>query len=368
MKARRIIHDLFSEAGIAVNGDQPYDIQVHNERFYPLLINNAPMGLGESYMDQWWDCDALDEFICKLLNANLNNKISKNLEVILLLIKSRVFNRQSKILSKKLGVRHYNLGNDLFQAMLDKRLTYSCGYWKNANNLEEAQEAKLDLICRKLNLKPGITLLDLGCGWGSLVQYAAEKYGIHATGYNISEEQVKLARDRCIDLAVDIRLEDYRDAKGLYDAVVSVGFFEHVGYKNYREYMEVTHRCLKDDGIALLHTISNNITSNYINPWTEKYIFPNGMIPSVARIAKSMEGLFVLEDIENIGPYYDRTLMSWYNNFNESWPDLQEKYGERFYRMWRYYLLSSAGGFRSRYNNVTQVVFTKTGRKQPDCR
>ncbi len=368
MSARQIIYDLFSGAGITVNGDQPYDIQVHNEKFYPLLMGNAQLGLGESYMDSWWECNYLDEFINKILRANLNEKVSKNLKVLLQIIKSIIFNLQNKALSKKLGVRHYNLGNDLFQAMLDKRLTYSCGYWKNAKNLEEAQEAKLDLICQKLNLKPGMKLLDIGCGWGSLASYAAEKYGVHVTGYNISDEQVYFARERCKNLPVNIRLEDYRDAKGQYDAVVSVGFMEHVGHKNYRKYMEVTHQCLKDDGIALLHTISNNITTNYFNPWTDKYIFHNGMIPSVARITKSFEGLFMLEDIENIGPHYDPTLMAWYNNFHKSWPHLQEKYGKRFYRMWRFYLLSSAGGFRSRYNQVMQYVLTKKGRNQPDCR
>lgn len=368
MKAQQLIQDLFSEAGITVNGDQPYDIQVHDDRFYPLLVGNAQLGLGESYMNGWWDCNSLDEFINRMLRAKLNEKVSKNLAVLFLIIKSKIFNRQTKALSKKLVVKHYDRGNDLFEAMLDKRLTYSCGYWKNAKNLEEAQEAKLDMICRKLHLKPGMNLLDIGCGWGSLASYAAEKYGVNVTGYNISEEQVNFARERCKNLSVEIRLEDYRDVKGQYDAVVSVGFMEHVGHKNYRKYMEVTHQYLKEDGIALLHTISNNVSTNYINPWTDKYIFHNSMIPSVARITKSFEGLFMLEDIENIGPDYDPTLMAWYKNFHESWPHLQEKYGNRFYRMWRYFLLSSAGGFRSRYNHVTQYVLTKAGRNQPDCR
>jgi len=368
MKAQQLIHDLFSAAGITLNGDQPYDIQVHNEKLYPLLLGNAQLGIGESYMDGWWDCDELDEFINRILKANLNEKVTKNLNVILLILKSRLFNRQNKALSKKLGVKHYNLGNDLFQSMLDSRLTYSCGHWINAKNLEEAQEAKMDRICRKLHLKPGMRLLDIGCGWGSLASFAAEKYSVQVTGYNISREQVKFARKRCKGLPVEIRQEDYRDARGKYDAVASVGFMEHVGHKNYRKYMKVTHQCLKDDGIALLHTISRNTTSNYINPWTDKYIFHNGMIPSIARIASSFEGLFMLEDVENIGPDYDPTLMAWYNNFNESWPKLQAKYGNRFYRMWRFYLLASAAGFRSRYNQVLQYILTKKGRKQPDCR
>lgn len=365
MEARRVVCDLLSEAGITVNGNQAYDIQVHDDRLYSLLLNNAHMGLGESYMDGWWDCDALDEFVNRILRADIKEKVSKNLKLVLLIIKSKIFNRQSKALSKKLGVGHYNLGNELFQSMLDKRLTYSCGYWKNANNLDDAQEAKLDLICRKLNLKSGASMLDIGCGWGSLAGYAAEKYGVQVTGYNISEEQINFARAHYKDLPVEIRLEDYRDAKGLYDAVVSVGFFEHVGHKNYRKYMEVTHRCLKNNGIALLHTISYNETTNYFNPWSNKYIFPNAMIPSVARIVKSIEGLFVLEDVENIGSYYDPTLMAWYHNFHQSWPDLRDKFDNLFYRMWRYYLLSSAGGFRSRNNQVTQYVLTKVGRNQP---
>ena len=365
MKARQIVHDLLAEAGITVNGDQPYDMLVHNEHLYSLLLGNAQVGLGETYMDGWWDCTELDELINRIVRADLPKKVAMNFQVVLRTMTSRVFNRQNRRLSKKLGVSHYNLGNDLFEAMLDKRLTYSCGYWKNAKNLDEAQEAKLNLICRKLQLQPGMTLLDIGCGWGSLAIYAAEKYGVHVTGYNIAEEQVKLARLRCRDLPVEVRQEDYRNAKGQFDAVVSVGFFEHVGYKNYREYIEVTHRCLKDDGIALLHTISNNVTTNYFDPWADKYIFHNAMIPSVARIAKSMEGLFVLEDVENFGPDYDKTLLSWYHNFDLAWPGLKEKYGDRFYRMWRYYLLTAAGGFRARFNQVTQHVMTKVGRRQP---
>lgn len=366
MGARQIICDLFSEAGISVNGNEAHDIRVHNEKLFPLLIANAQLGLGESYMDGWWDCNALDEFTNKILRANLNNKVSKNLKLVIQILGTKIINRQRKALSKKPGVRHYSLGNELYEAMLDKRLTYSCAYWKEANDLDAAQEAKLDLICRKLNLKPGMTLLDIGCGWGSLSGYAAEKYGVQVTGYNISEEQVKYARKRYKDLPVEIRLEDYRNAKGEYDAVVSVGFFEHVGHMNYRRYMEVSHKCLKENGIALLHTISNNATTNYFNPWSDKYIFPNGMIPSVTRIAKSVEGLFVLEDVENIGPNYDPTLMAWFHNFHKAWPRLEEKFDDRFYRMWRYYLLSSAGGFRSRYNQVTQYVLTKLGRNQPE--
>ncbi len=365
MRAKNLICSLLSEAGIVVNGDQAHDIQVHNEKLYRLLLGNAQLGLGESYMDAWWDCEALDEMINRILRADLQNKVSKSIQVAWLMIRSKIFNRQSKALSKRVSDRHYNLGNDLFKSMLDKRLTYSCAYWKGASNLDEAQEKKLDSICRKLNLKPGMTLLDIGCGWGSLAGYAAEKYQVQVTAYNISEKQLDYARDRYKNLPIDFRLDDYRNASGQFDAVVSVGFFEHVGYKNYREYMELTGACLKDKGVSLLHTISNNATTNYFNPWSDKYIFPEGMIPSLTRISKSMEKLFVLEDLENIGPNYDPTLMAWYKNFEQAWPQLKSIYDDRFYRMWRYYLLSSAGGFRSRMNQVSQIVLTKIGRDQP---
>jgi cyclopropane-fatty-acyl-phospholipid synthase len=252
--------------------------------------------------------------------------------------------------------------------MLDKRLTYSCGYWKNARNLDEAQENKLNLICRKTELRPGMKVLDLGCGWGSFARYAAELFDVSVVGYNISTEQVRFARENCAGLPVEIRQQDYREATGSYDAVVSVGFFEHVGFKNYREYMEVCNRCLKDDGVSLLHTIGVNTSKSYNNPWSDKHIFPNGMLPSVSRIARAMEGLFVFEDLENFGPDYDKTLMSWYRNFQDAWPDLKDHYGDRFYRMWRFYLLSSAGGFRCRNNQLWQAVMTKSPRRQPSWR
>jgi len=156
--------------------------------------------------------------------------------------------------------------------------------------------------------------------------------------------------------------------QGQFDAVVSIGIMEHVGYKNHRTYMQVVDRCLKEDGIAVIHTIGNFKSIKSGEPFTDKYIFPNGMLPSIAQIGEAMEGKFVMEDWHNFGPDYDTTLMAWYKNFENAWPDLKQKYSERFHRMWRYYLLSSAGGFRSRDQQLWQIVFTRTGTTQPDCR
>lgn len=368
MKAQTLLTNLLAEAGISVNGNMPHDIQIHDNRFYQRVLSETELGLGESYMDGWWDCEALDELICRILKAGIDKKVKGNWRTALYVLQTRLLNRQTKGRALQVGEQHYDLGNDLYQAMLDSRLNYTCAYWKNAKTLDEAQEAKLDLVCKKINLKPEMTVLELGCGWGSFAKYAAEKYGAKIVAVNISKEQVKLARELCKGLPVEIRQQDYREVEGKYDAVISIGILEHVGFKNYHAYMQVVDRCLKDDGIAFIHTIGSNVSTTCSNRWTNKYIFPNGMLPSIAQIAKAMEGIFVMEDWHNFGPDYDKTLMHWYQNFNIAWPQFREKYGDRFYRMWRFYLLSSAGGFRARSQQLWQIVMTKPGRVQPECR
>jgi cyclopropane-fatty-acyl-phospholipid synthase len=368
MNVKNIISELLATAGISINGNMPWDIQVHDSRLYRRILRETELGLGESYMDGWWDCDALDEFVNKIFKAKLYTKVKGNWKTSLYVLKTRLFNRQKKSRAAQVGEKHYDLGNDLYRAMLDSRLNYTCAYWKNAGNLDQAQEAKLDLVCKKIGLKPGMTVLDLGCGWGSFAKYAAEKYGAKVVAVNISKEQVKLAKELCKGLPVELQIQDYRAVTGTYDAVISIGILEHVGYKNYRTYMEVVNRCLKENGIAFIHTIGNNTSTTYANRWTNKYIFPNGMLPSIAQITQAMEDLFVMEDWHNFGPDYDKTLMAWYQKFNDAWAGLKDRYDERFYRMWRFYLLSSAGGFRSRNHQLWQIVMTKKGRKQPDCR
>lgn len=367
-KSKEVIEHLFGLAGITMNGDKAYDMQVRNEQLYRRLITDAALGLGESYMDGWWDTPALDQLIARVTAAGLEQKVKGSLKLKLQVLKSKLFNLQKRSRAFQVGEQHYDKGNDLYRAMLDKRMAYTCGYWKKARTLDDAQEAKLDLVCKKIGLQKGMSVLELGCGWGSFAKFAAEKYGAQVTGVTVSKEQVELGNAECKGLPATIELKDYREVSGVYDRVLSIGIMEHVGYKNYRTYMEVVDRCLKDDGIAFIHTIGDNISTTMTNPWTDKYIFPNGMLPSIAQIARAMEGLFVMEDWHNFGPDYDKTLMAWYGNFEKAWPRLKEKYNERFYRMWKFYLLSSAGGFRSRYNQLWQIVMTKTSRDQPDCR
>jgi cyclopropane-fatty-acyl-phospholipid synthase len=315
-------------------------------------------------MDGWWDCEALDKFIERILEDRLNKNVKTNAKLFQwIILKAKIINAQKRSKAFEIGKRHYDIGNNLFSVMLDKGKNYSCGYWKKAKTLDDAQEAKLDLICRKMSLKSGMKVLDIGCGWGGFAKYAAEKYGANIHGITVSQEQVKFANKSCKGFDVKIELKDYRELNGQFDRIVSIGMFEHVGFKNYRTYMNVVHRCLKTDGLFLLHTIAANTSMNFFNQWTIKYIFPNSMLPSAKQITSAAEGLFVLEDWHSFGQYYDKTLMAWYDNFTKNWIKLKDAYDERFYRMWTYYLLSAAAGFRSRENQLWQIVFSKKGIK-----
>lgn len=363
-----IVRELLDSTGVTVNGPQPWDIQIHDPRFFDRVLRESTVGFGEAYMDGWWDSPAVDELVTRLLLARLDKRVRGDWKIALQVLRSRLFNQQSSRRAYEVGERHYDLGNDLYRAMLDQRLNYTCAYWKNARNLDEAQEAKLDLVCRKIGLKPGMRVLELGCGWGAFAKFAAENYGVEVFGVTVSREQVSLGMELCAGLPVDLRLMDYREVEGEFDAVISIGILEHVGYKNYRTYMEVVDRTLKKDGIAFIHTIGSDESVTTGEPWSNKYIFPNGMLPSLAQITAAMEHLFVLEDLHNIGPHYDRTLLAWTENFENAWPELKAHYSERFHRMWRYYLLSSAAGFRARTTQLWQIVMTRQGSPQPDCR
>ncbi len=354
--------EILSIAGIKVNGNNPWDIKVHNKNFYKRAVTEAELGIGESYMDGWWDCEKLDEMIYHVIKVRLDEKVKRKPSILFKLLLARIFNLQSKKRAFIIGKRHYDLGNDLFLNMLDSRMNYSCAYWKNSKTLDEAQENKLELICRKLNLQPGMRVLDVGCGWSAFGKYAAEKYNAETVGITVSKEQVELGKELCKELPVETRLQDYREVDEQFDRIVSVGMIEHVGYKNYRTYFNVANRCLKQNGLLLLHTIGEVKSLKSSDAWTNKYIFPNSMLPSIAQLGKAIEGLFVIEDLHNFGADYDKTLIAWFKNFNDSWNKLKDKYGERFYRMWKYFLLSSAGAFRARTKNqLWQIVLSKNG-------
>ena len=366
-----LIRDLLEQAGITVNGPHPWDMQVHDERLYARLWREKSLGLGEAYIDGWWDCERVDEMVFRLLRSGIGDKIRGNLRYMIRAVPWFLTNLQSKARARVIADQHYDLGNDLFFSFLDPYRQYSCGYFEGTEDLNQAQLNKLALICAKLNLTGGDHLLDIGCGWGGLARYAAERFGCQVTAVNISQEQLRAARDFCGGLPVRFRDCDYRAIDGQFDKIASVGMFEHVGWKNYRTFFKVAHRCLKERGLLLLHTIGCNTSGKGGDePWVAKYIFPNGMLPSMAQIAQAAEGLFVIEDWHSLGPHYDKTLMSWNVKFQQSWPCLQAQYDVRFKRMWEYYLLFFAGAFRSRTTQIWQLVMTRDGgaTPQPPCR
>jgi cyclopropane-fatty-acyl-phospholipid synthase len=352
--------NLLEHAGIHIDGVEPTDLRVHDERLYSRVFAHGSLGLGESYMDGWWDALDVPGMFTRMLSAQLDEEM-KTLDTLIAHLKARFINLQRGENAFEIGRAHYDLGNDLFQAMLGKRLVYSCGYWAQATNLDDAQVAKLDLICRKLRLKSGQRVLDIGCGWGEALKYAAENYGVEGVGITVSQEQAEFGRELCAGLPVDIRLQDYRELDEPFDAIFSVGMFEHVGPLNYRTYFETARRCLREDGLFLLHTIGHNGTPSRPDPWIEKYIFPNSVIPASSQVTEALQGLFVMEDWHNFGADYDLTLTAWRANFDAAWPQLSAHYDERFRRMWHFYLSVSAAVFRSRRDQLWQLTLSPRG-------
>ena len=357
--AESIIKHLLSLADVEVNGSRPWDIQLHNNRFYECVLQKKVLGFGESYMAGWWDCEELDNCVMRLLRAKIESKFKLRPKEWLQTMAHLLINFQSRRRADIVAKQHYDFGNDLFSCMLDKNMVYSCGYWKSAKNLDQAQVDKLDLVCQKLYLEKGMRLLDIGCGWGSLAKFAAERYGVEVVGITLSKEQVQLASDICAGLPVTIKLQDYREVSDQFDRIVSIGMFEHVGHKNYATYMQVVSRCLASDGLSLLHTMGSNYSVVSGNEWLEKYIFPNGMLPSIKQLGAAIEDKFIMEDWHNFGTYYYPTLMSWYHNFNQNWDDIKSNYSEQFRRMWNFYLLSCAGSALARGFQVWQIILSK---------
>ncbi|SEK46587.1 cyclopropane fatty acyl phospholipid synthase [Halomonas daqiaonensis] len=358
-RARRVFERLLEGSGVTLNGEAPQDIRVLHPDFFSRVLRQGTLGLGESYMDGWWECDRIDELAYRLLMNGLSDHARSTTERLKYRLQAGFLNLQSKARAYMVGEAHYDLGNDLFERMLDPTMCYSCGYWKSADDLHQAQQAKLELACRKLDLKPGMKVLDIGCGWGSFAEHAARHHQVEVTGITISREQAALARERCAGLPVEILLQDYRDLDGRYDRIVSIGMFEHVGHRNYTTYFETIRRLMPTDGLFVLHTIGSNRSEVTADPWINRYIFPNGVLPSAMDIARTSEDHLLMEDWQNFGPDYDRTLMAWLANFDAHWHEIAHRYNERTRRMFRYYLAICAGSFRARHLQLWQVVFSR---------
>jgi cyclopropane-fatty-acyl-phospholipid synthase len=351
---------LLRSCDVALDGRRAWDITVHNRRLAARVLSQGTLGAGESYMEGWWECERLDEMLTRALRAHLERQL-RSPGLLLTALLARLRNPQSRRRSYIVGKQHYDIGDELYERMLDTRMIYSCAYWPRALDLEQAQEHKLDLVFRKLGLTSGMRVLDIGCGWGGAARFAAERYGVSVTGITISKNQALAARRRCAGLPVEILFEDYRSLAGRFDRIYSLGMFEHVGRRNYRAYLAKVRELLAPDGLFLLHTIGANESSSATDPWIEKHIFPNSMLPSMAQIAGAAEGLWVVEDWHGFGVDYDRTLMEWSRRFDASWSEVSERYGERFRRMWHFWLMSSAAAFRARRNQLWQIVLSPHG-------
>ena len=361
------IRKILDESGIEINGNAPQDIRVNDDRFYETVLKEKKMGFGDAYLEGWWDAECVDETVCRLLTANVCGKIKGSPKLVFSLMAGGLFSFRGFRRRSSYADMHYNRDNELFFSFLDPFLQYNCAYFHDTDDLSEAQIKKMEMIIKKTGLKHTDTLLDIGCGWGGFARYAASRTAARITGVSISEEQTAYAKKWLEGLPAAILKTDYRNMRGGYDKVISIDMFEQVGYNNYRRFMKIIHRLLKDDGVFLLHTIGGNKSGALSNAWINKYVFPKGKVPDLSRIIRSIRGLFIVQDIENISGHFDRTLMAWHANFEKSWKELERKYNDRFYRMWRYYLLSCAGAFRAKDLQAYQIVLTRTGPTHPSC-
>ncbi|MEZ4390797.1 MAG: cyclopropane fatty acyl phospholipid synthase [Polyangiales bacterium] len=358
--ARKKITEMFERAGVRVGGDAPRDLRVLDERLFDRVARDGSLGFGDAYVDGWWECDALDALFHAVALAPKSP--SSGLGRLVNRARYQFTNLQSKARARLVVDAHYDLGNDFFAAWLDPKMQYSCAYWSDAEDLDAAQRAKLELVASKLHASPGDRVLEIGCGWGGLAEHLARERGCSVTALNISDAQIAGARERCAGLDVEVLKRDYRDVRGQWDKVVSIAMLEAVGKRNLRTYMERVHAVMKPSGFFVLHTIGSDLTRLHPDRWITERIFPNGYIPSAAEITQSAEGLFALEDWHSLGPDYDLTLMAWHERFEAAWGAIQRlspRYDERFRRRWRYYLLSCAGTFRARAMQLWQLVLTR---------
>jgi len=363
-----IIEDFLAQADITVNGNKPYDIQINNpEELYSALSRNISIGAGESFMNNDWDCQAIDELFFRLSRVCSIDKIRGKKTILWFAIKNNITNLQSITRSTQVANIHYNLDNDLYKRMLGKSMAYTCAYWKDAQTLDDAQNAKYKLVCEKLSLNSQDRLLDLGCGWGGFSKYAATNYGCEVVAVNIASEQIKLAKQECQNLPISFYAEDYRNTK-IYNPkqqpftkIATIGLCEHIGTKNYSNFIDIMKSQVCEDGLILLHTIGKASDEQVADPWINKYIFPNGMIPALSQLTHAIENKLVIEDIHNFGAYYDKTLMAWHQNFIDSWPEIKDRFNDKFFRMWKYYLLTCAGVFRARDLQLWQIVMSPKG-------
>ena len=363
-----VISELLAGAAVRINGDAPWDIQVYDEKVYRLILTQGSLGLGRAYMEGLWDSDQLDETFHRLLAADIDTKMVGWARVRLLgeVLRQRLFNLQSPQRAFQVAEQHYDIGNDVFESMLDSRMIYSCAYWEHASSLEQAQQHKLDMICRKLQLQPGERLLEIGCGWGGLAGHLADR-GAEVDAISLSDAQLAWARRH--HMGPRFLKQDYRDTAGSYDGIVSVEMVEALGREYWPTFMDCVARNLKPGGRAAIQFISirDDLFDAYAASadFIQAYIFPGGLLIRTSEFRRLAEARgLAWQDQVDFGPDYAETLKTWRVNFNNAVVEgcLPPGFDARFVELWRFYLLYCEGGFRGGGIDVHQVTLVKRDR------
>lgn len=366
-----------AQAGITINGTNPWDLIVKDDRFYARTAIGGSLGLGDSYAEGLITCEDIGALQQRWIAADTHPpgpRWPRNPAEAWIRLKMLMSNQQNIERSRDVGKFHYDIGNDLYRRMLGPTMAYSCGYWAgikyatDALALDQAQRNKYQIICEKLNLRWGMRVLEIGCGSGGFAAYAAREYGVDIVGVSISKEQIAYAQqaypDLCASGQINLQLMDYRgmyDTFGQqFDAAVSIGMFEHVGPANYAVYMKAVRDCLKPHAPFLLHTIVGNGNPD---PFMWYRIFRGGVLPLEAQMAKAAKPYFAIEHVENFGYDYYLTLKAWWNNFVAAWPELEHTYDRRFYRMWEFYLKACAALFEARRIHLQHWLLVPGGTK-----
>jgi cyclopropane-fatty-acyl-phospholipid synthase len=363
---KETVETFLNECEIQIDGANQGDIIVKDDRFYSMCINYGELGFGESYMYGYWDSKNLYETLYNgIKNCHKVSYMNLNSIAFNRYFNNMFYNNQTIDKASADVQAHYNKGNDLYERMLDKtNMQYTCGFFQDTNDLETAQIQKLNIIAQKLNLKPGEKLLDIGCGWGNLINFMTTNYGVKGIGITISSEQLKFCKEKYKDNKnAEFLLIDYRNIPDdmKFDKIVSVGMFEHVGKKNFEEYFDIVYKHLNDDGLALIHTMgqqSKMINATAHSEWIDKYIFPGGEIPDWEDLSKIISKRFFIHDWHNFGKYYARTFEAWYNNINKRWNEIPN-YNEEFRRMWNFYLVSFIVNFDLCRLLLFQILISK---------
>lgn len=356
---RLLLEPLLARAGVKVDGKEPWDIQVADQRFFRTVLTQGSLGLGEAYLRGWWTCNDLEELSYRLIRSGLYKTSLLLPQPVLANLLHATINQQSKEKSLRVAVQHYSLGNDVFLDFLGRHHLYSCGYFKDTDDLDVAQRQKLEKVCRLLDLRPGDRVLDVGGGWGEFARYAATQHGCEVTSINIADEQIKFAREYCKDASVEIRRCDYRDVTGRFDKIVVMAMLTHVGYKNYRGFMEVMDRCLEPGGLMLVESVGGHKSRKDCEPWINRYIFPGGVVPSLEQFDRAVAGLFARKALDEFGSSYVHTLRAWHRNFVQAWPAHRSRYDDRMRLMFEYFFLTVAGAFRAGYLLHWHLLFQK---------